>query len=68
MFCGLAGPMLASVIEIEFLRPEPPEGWVRKSDGGALHFSGWVGLLQAVWMLVNGAEEAASGLGGQPGA
>ena len=46
-----AGP----VIEIESLRSEPPEGWVRAwpGDGAEIRFTGWMGLLQAVSMLVD---------------
>jgi hypothetical protein len=52
------------MIQIEFQRPDPPEGWVMRlpADGGRLRFSGWLGLLQALWELTKGepSDEMAS--------
>lgn len=54
------------VIEIELLRSEPPEGWVRARPGdrAEIRFTGWMGLLQAVSMLVE--DVSGEPLGGEP--
>ncbi len=45
------------MIEIEFLSHEPPEGWARDvshgPSGSPIHFSGWVGLIQALVALTD---------------
>lgn len=60
-----------SVIQIEFQRSDPPEGWARRLQGedGHVRFSGWLGLLQAVWQLATdeSSGEMAGGLGGEFG-
>jgi hypothetical protein len=72
MFCRPCRGDTALVIQIKFLRLEPPGGWVRKlpGEGAEVRFSGWVGLLQAVFMLAHdqASTEAPGRLGGELGA
>jgi hypothetical protein len=64
------------VIEIELVTDEPLAGWVRQVTRTRplrplteIRFSGWLGLLEAISMLIGPRSvQAAGGLGGELGA
>jgi hypothetical protein len=50
------------VLQIELHRADPPEGWVTRLPGeDQLHFTGWLGLLQAIVELADCSGDVTGG-------